>query len=127
MQGSTGNVVLSGLLVGLRRPGKLIAMARWSKEVKVREQRKFILAAGWRVAGKSYRRVLEGCGRAAWWLGLPDCPVFPAPLANYDWRRFDRPQHCVARKKNIAVRPNFKKGPVFSTLNKFTRASTTNI
>ena len=67
----------------------------------MREQRKFILAAGWRVAGKSYRRVLEVGGRAAWWLGLPDCPVFPAPLANYDWRRFDQPQAGVARNKNI--------------------------
>ena len=29
--------------------------------------------------------------RAAWRLGMPDWPVFPATLANYDCRRFDRP------------------------------------
>ena len=45
--------------------------------------------------------------RAAWRLGMPDRPVFPATLANYDCRRFDRPQTLKARSKSIAINLNF--------------------
>ena len=45
--------------------------------------------------------------RAAWRLGMPDWPVFPATLANYDCRRFDRPQTLKARNKSIAINLNF--------------------
>ena len=58
MQGSTENADLSGLLLGTRRPGKLIPTAKWSKEMKV--HRKRMVAAGKRMAGKSYRRVVGG-------------------------------------------------------------------
>ena len=78
-------------------------MAKWSKEAKAQRKR-MVAAVGERVAGKSYRQEVEG-GRegAAWSLGLPDSPVFPAPLANYDWRRFDQPQLSLARNKKITV------------------------
>ena len=45
--------------------------------------------------------------RAAWRLGMPDWPVFPATLANYDCRRFDRPQTLKARNKSIAINLSF--------------------
>ena len=85
-------------------------MAKWSKEAKAQRKR-MVAAAGERVAGKSYRQeVEEGREGAAWSLGLPDSPVFPAaPLANYDWRRFDQPQLSLARNKKITVDSNFKK------------------
>ena len=108
VQGSTENADLSGLLLGIRRPGKLMPAAKWSREVRTREDRKRILAAGERVGGKSYRQVEGGKEGAAWSLGLPDSPVFPATLANYDWRRFDQPQAGVARNKKITVETNFK-------------------
>ena len=109
VQGSTENADLSGLLLGIRRPGKLMPAAKWIRKVRTREDRKHILAAGERVGGKSYRQVEGGKEGAAWSLGLPDSPVFPATLANYDWRRFDQPQAGVARNKNITVETNFKK------------------
>ena len=64
-------------------------------------------AAGQRVAEKSYGLREEGVWRAAWRLGMPDWPVFPATLANYDRRRFDRPQTLKARNKSIAINLNF--------------------
>ena len=103
MQGSAVNADLSGPLLGIRRPGKLIPMAKWSKEAKAQRKR-MVAAVGKRVAGKSYRQVVEVEREgAAWLLGLPDSPVFPAPLANYDWRRFDQPQLSLARNKKITV------------------------
>ena len=97
VQGSTENADLSGLLLGTRRPGKLIPMAQWSKEVATQRKR-MVASVGKRMAEKSYREVVVGQKEGkAWLLGLPDGPVFPATLANYDWRRFDQPQLYLAR------------------------------
>ena len=65
MQGSAVNADLSGPLLGIRRPGKLIPMAKWSKEAKTQRKR-MVAAVGKRVAGKSYRQEVEGGER-----GLP--------------------------------------------------------
>ena len=65
MQGSAVNADLSGPLLGIRRPGKLIPMAKWSKEAKAQRKR-MVAAVGERVAGKSYRQEVEGGER-----GLP--------------------------------------------------------
>ena len=81
---------------------------KWKREARTtQEEGGMFAAAGQRVAEKSYGLREEGGGRAAWRLGMPDRPVFPATLANYDCRRFDRPQTLKARSKSIAINLNF--------------------
>ena len=93
---------------GILRPGKLILTTKWKREARTtQEEGGMFAAAGQRVAEKSYGLREEGVWRAAWRLGMPDWPVFPATLANYDCRRFDRPQTLKARSKSIAINLNF--------------------